>query len=1037
MAWKNRLLSLTFHFFVLSTLLLNVSLFAAAPGKERRAVPSQGVETKVKQVPTNGSEGVPLWKIHWEKARQSVLAQKYPEALQQFRQALSFKPNLDEARLELAQVLVSMEKWGEAAKELEMVVENQPQNLKIKRELADLLTKQKEYRRANELYQWLLQRDPDNLPLRLALANNLQQINESERAMIEWRQVLIRDPQHVEARINLAEALAATRRLDEAVMILEGLVKQFPKQTALKKKLAQTLVAAQRNKEALPYLQELIRQDPNETDVQLLLAKVLSAGKQYDQSLAYLEAYLKKKPDQSAALLEKARALFYTREYPRSLEIYERLIKNDPDNVSLQREMADVYFAAGKIAQALAAYEALTKKFHDDYQLQERTGELYLQLKDYPQAVAAFETALKLEPENHFAQWNLARAYQGKGEKQKALELYRNILKTRDDRQIRIEMADLLFDLHQYEEAFAVFREILKDQPHFWEVRFKLAQGLYHQRDYEGAEAELEILVRERPDDPSIRILRGYNALSQGDYLGAQEAFQKVLAMGEDMANTLLRLGELARIMGRPWQGVGYLDWALSLKPEDVAILREKAMALTDGGAFAQARRILEPLLARYPQDFHIRRAWIRLLAALDRRDESQAGWKRLENAFPQEQYLIFQDRAEYYLRWGKPEAALTALKAAQIRNPRHREIQKVLGRLLLRMKRWKEAAEHYREMEARHVFRDEVLRAKALLAGNEGQVESAREWLWQALLVRPDSLEVRFALFQVLCRLEKDGESLKKIEETLKDFARSRRGGLTALAGLYEEAGEKGKAYVLIREIIETSDDEDELVEAAVRLPRVFPTKGNLSVLQQSLEDLQKRFPRNQRIARLLADHYSQVKEFAEALKVIEGLLQVEDPRDPLLTLKKARILTRWNKHWDAQAAYQRLLEPPVEEEFKKGLEKIVSEKGNSEAAELRALVGKQKSRRINGLYEEIAKRLPYLTLDPMVREKISALLQDLEEKVAVQRKVFLEKEGKDHLWRSQFLQARPLLEELKDIDPDNEEVEEDLYRSYRNQNP
>ena len=33
--------------------------------------------------------------------------------------------------------------------------------------------------------------------------------------------------------------------------------------------------------------------------------------------------------------------------------------------------------------------------------------------------------------------------------------------------------------------------------------------------------------------------------------------------------------------------------------------------------------------------------------------------------------------------------------------------------------------------------------------------------------------------------------------------------------------------------------------------------------------------------------------------------------------------------------------------------------------------------------------------------------------------------------------MQARPLLEELKDIDPDNDEVDQDLSRSYQNQNP
>ncbi len=92
-----------------------------------------GVETKIKQVPGESTSSIPLWKIHWEKARQSVLLKKYPEAVLDFQKALALKPNLDEARLELAQVLVTLERWGEAVIELDAVAEHQPLNQKVQK----------------------------------------------------------------------------------------------------------------------------------------------------------------------------------------------------------------------------------------------------------------------------------------------------------------------------------------------------------------------------------------------------------------------------------------------------------------------------------------------------------------------------------------------------------------------------------------------------------------------------------------------------------------------------------------------------------------------------------------------------------------------------------------------------------------------------------------------------------------------------------------------------------------------------------------
>ena len=77
----------------------------------------------------------------------------------------------------------------------------------------------------------------------------------------------------------------------------------------------------------------------------------------------------------------------------------------------------------------------------------------------------------------------------------------------------------------------------------------------------------------------------------------------------------------------------------------------------------------------------------------------------------------------------------------------------------------------------------------------------------------------------------------------------------------------------------------------------------------------------------------------------------------------------------------------------------------------------------------------MEFLPLETSLKNKLKTVIDDFKARALIQKKVFLEKEGKDHLWRGQFSQARPLLEELKDIDPDNEEVHQDLYRSYRNQ--
>ena len=200
-------------------------------------------------------------------------------------------------------------------------------------------------------------------------------------------------------------------------------------------------------------------------------------------------------------------------------------------------------------------------------------------------------------------------------------------------------------------------------------------------------------------------------------------------------------------------------------------------------------------------------------------------------------------------------------------------------------------------------------------------------------------------------------------------------------------------------------------------------------------MEDLQKRFPRNQMISRRLIEIYSQEKEYGPAVKTIDGLLKVEDPLDPVLMIKKARLLERWNKHWDSQATYGKLLDPPIDLLFRQKVKEIISKQAKTDDSLLKETTENERPSLINSLYEETQRKTEFLPLEPNLKNKLQTLIDDFKARALIQKKVFLEKEGKDYLWRRQFSQARPLLEELKDIDPDNEDVEQDLYKSYRSQ--
>jgi tetratricopeptide (TPR) repeat protein len=473
------------------------------------------------------------------------------------------------------------------------------------------------------------------------------------------------------------------------------------------------------------------------------------------------------------------------------------------------------------------------------------------------------------------------------------------------------------------------------------------------------------------------------------------------------------------------------LDWAQTLKPDDQEIVVQKALALIDGGNYSQARNLIRPVLSKNPRSLALNRVQGRWLMALERKEEFEHLNRHLEQSFPAEQALILQDRAEYFGKKNRAGPALTALRAAQLKNPGDLRILRSLLRVLIENQQWAEAEGFAQGLIIEKILVEEAHLGLARIKRHQGKPAQAIEHLWKALARDPDSIEARYGLWRLQVRKERE-ERVSKMEENLWAFARSRERGLLELAQQLAAEQAWDPALVLLREIIENGED-DEVISAALITADYQLSREEHEKARIFLDTVQKRFPRNQKITRKLIQAYSLNKSFGEAIEAIDGLLKMEDPRDPVLNKKKARLLEKWNKHSASQQTYALLLTPPVDQILR---EKIHGERWPeviSGAESLKVLGEEPPSRTIYRFYEEWAKCLETAGLDSALQTQIHDFVEGLQAWALIQKKVYLEMEGKDRLHRGQYLPARDFLEILKSIDPENEEVDSDLERSYR----
>jgi len=165
-------------------------------------------------------EEIPDWMARWELPRVLSYAKRYDESITEYRKVLKEKPELVEARVELAKVLFWKGDGQSALKTLEQIPSK---NITGDAEvlMADLFVTQKDYRRAEPLYRAYLESHPQDQAVRLKLAEMLSWEKAYDASLAEYRKILEARPDDIQVRRRYAFVLIWAGRHTEAASELK------------------------------------------------------------------------------------------------------------------------------------------------------------------------------------------------------------------------------------------------------------------------------------------------------------------------------------------------------------------------------------------------------------------------------------------------------------------------------------------------------------------------------------------------------------------------------------------------------------------------------------------------------------------------------------------------------------------------------------------------------------------------------------------------------------------------------------------------
>lgn len=397
--------------------------------------------------------------IHDDLGSLYAQQQDWPQAEDQFQQALRAQPNFAEAHLHLGFVLQTEEK-GDPAAEWNQAVALAPGNARI-----------------------------------AALAGKaLADAGHDDQAATILEQALHLDPQSTTTAYSLALVYQRTNRVSESADLLKRVVEAEPKNIAALINLGLALSQLHRAQDALPYLQRAIALDPKNLTAHQDLAAAYIQVDQVASAVTELRAALALAPDSPKVHYDLGVAYKLQDDSANAIPQLEAAAKLDPSGYEAPYVLGLLYDQAARYSEAAQQLETSLKLHSQNGDGWSTLGSIDLKLGKLPEAAAALRHAAQQLPGQADPHLLLANVLIKQGDTAGAAQerkIAADLMRAHMDRQ-RAEVATnsgkSLLGAGKIDDAIVEFRNAVSFDPKYAEAHRELADAL----DKEGKAGEAE-----------------------------------------------------------------------------------------------------------------------------------------------------------------------------------------------------------------------------------------------------------------------------------------------------------------------------------------------------------------------------------------------------------------------------------------------------------------------------------------------------------------------------------------------------------------
>jgi tetratricopeptide (TPR) repeat protein len=900
---------------------------------------------------------LPQWKNIWDEARKNALQGNFEDALRFYRALLLMKSNLEEARWEMARLLMHLEIWDEAAELLELLIGSEPESTLYISSLGKVMWEMKQYKRAVDLFKKIYLSNPADQLALAGLVEGLTKLDRKSEAIPYLEQLSRQEPTNRGVRSYLASLFFDQENFEKARPHLTILARNEEAEADILYKTAKTYDHLGMEQEAAVYWERLLVREPENVEAHTFLARYYEKAGQFDRALSHLKILVDYKQADAELFARLGKIYEKTGEYENALLYYGKYLDQFPEDRAVKRRLEDMALAGRSMKEPQASREDYLGT--DSEKKSAGLRKVIMQYKTdgrYQDALPLYTQLLELSPNDPETLETLADLLLAVGENEGKGSMTSYLLNIAPENlAVYRSMAELLRKLKRDEELIEILHKIHEIVPGDTTVIQELAilyldkNDLFLSRDYFTKLSENNCR--------NIECLHARARLSEKLNLPEHELrdYEALLEKQPDRYEVRLKVIDLAAQMGLLDSAVyhaGYLRNMPSIG-ETPVLKVSLADAYRESGYFMRARKryrnIIEKLLLKKDAEAeHFRiRSWLGIAVSYKELGLFYEAEQILRMALAAEEYRlpILEALFELSLANGNTEHGEIWLQAIIKEFDRlglgaipHNEYAWKIHILKAEMYNhegdYEQAVEQSRKAQVylekfgngdisikdtiTHKKPEFIVRinmaANLMYAGRYAEAEKIIDALRQNYWMEAEP-------YVLLEQVYRNGGKYSQAEKTAIDaeiFAKEDFGRQLNLAKLYR------KYKNLPRYLQFSLESEQRKSNSLAALRQVIEAKiinGEYAAAGNTLNQLQRIYPDNSWFLSRRIELLTKAGNFKEALSLSDVILS-ENPERRDTILLKARILWEMKRWKDAVALYESVVQPPVESILEKEIE-------------------------------------------------------------------------------------------------------------------